>query len=266
MKLMKKIRAIFNFKGKRAEMELTSAEIRGNKVFLHPADDPDHTFCVSGKSIDILIDPAVALTEEDFTVLSNVKLDNLQSAMEINPQTAIESLIQPKPEDLFNNFTEKGQVDKTDEEQTSDVAEKTASPQENIPDEKANTKQITTATSKPSQKDAASDGHNKPATEDAAVQKSNVSYTQFMPKMRTVSMKLYQEEYDMLMEYLAENDYKKTEYLLACVKMAANKKGVQTAYQRFYAEHQKRRKADREAARRAAEEQLKEDNQDLIGA
>lgn len=36
MKVLQRIRALFNFKGQRAEMELESAEVRGNKVFLPP--------------------------------------------------------------------------------------------------------------------------------------------------------------------------------------------------------------------------------------
>lgn len=71
MKLLEKIRALLNFKGQRAQMELAAAEVRGNKVFLHPADDPGHTFCVAASAVDIVIDPAAELTEDDFTVLDN---------------------------------------------------------------------------------------------------------------------------------------------------------------------------------------------------
>ena len=96
MKFLERIRAIFNFNGQRAEMELKSAEIRGNKVYLHPADDPDHTFCVSGKKIDILIDPAVELTEDDFFVIENEKLTKLRDQMEIDPQSPTDKLLQPQ--------------------------------------------------------------------------------------------------------------------------------------------------------------------------
>lgn len=96
MKFLERIRAIFNFKGQRAEMELKSAEIRGNKVYLHPADDPDHTFCVSGKKIDILIDPAVELTEDDFFVIENEKLTKLRDQMEIDSQSPTDKLLQPQ--------------------------------------------------------------------------------------------------------------------------------------------------------------------------
>ena len=96
MKFFQKLQAIFNFKGQRAAMELKSAEIRGDKVFLHSADDPNHTFCVSGKAIDILIDPAVALTEDDFFVIDNEKVSKLQEQMEIDPTSPIEKLLQTK--------------------------------------------------------------------------------------------------------------------------------------------------------------------------
>ena len=32
--------------GRQVELALEAAEIRGNNVFLHPADDPEHTVCV----------------------------------------------------------------------------------------------------------------------------------------------------------------------------------------------------------------------------
>ena len=50
-------------------------------------------------------------------------------------------------------------------------------------------------------------------------------------------MRLYQEEYEMLMENIQVNGYKKTEYLLACMA-AANKNSMQTAYRKCYTEHQ----------------------------
>lgn len=256
MKLLQKIRAIFNFKGRKAEMELKAAEVRGNKVFLHPADDPDHTFCVSGKAIDILIDPSVALTEDDFTVLSNVKLDKLQSAMEIDPQTAIAQLLQPKAEDP----QEEKEQGKTNDVKAADVSGKMPPTKEASHNDKSSNENGSTAT-KTNRKDKAPEAANEAATEVSVVRKPNVPYTQFMPKMRTVSMRLYPEEYEMLMEYLEENDYKKTEYLLACVKMGANKKGVQTAYQKYYVEHQQRRKADREAAKAMAEQEQNQTHQ-----
>lgn len=252
MKFLKRIRAVFNFKGKRAEMELTAAEIRGNKVFMHPADDPDHTFCISGKAIDIVIDPTVALTENDFTVLSNTKLDTLQSATEIDPQATVEQLLQPKAEDQTNNPTAQNPPEKPHD---------TLSPDEK---EKATQKELSKANSEVSDPNTESKTtqtqNGKKAAEKSDPPSANDSYTYPKPQMRTVSMRLYQDEYDLLMEAIEEKGYKKTEYLLACVT-SAKKKSMETNYQKYYAERMRRRKEQRaEAAKARAEQEMRENN------
>lgn len=75
----------------------------------------------------------------------------------------------------------------------------------------------------------------------------------YMPKMKTVSFTLYPEEYDMLMTSMRENGYKKTEFLLACVS-SAKKNSMEATYHKYAAAHKERRLADRQAARRAQEE------------
>ena len=105
MRFFEKLRAIFNYKGRRAEMELKSAEIRGDRIFLHPVNDPGHTFCVSGKAIDILIEPSVALTEDDFRVIENKKLTKLQEQMEIDSTAPLEKLLQKNtPMEVYMMF------------------------------------------------------------------------------------------------------------------------------------------------------------------
>lgn len=229
MKFLERIRAIFNFKGHRAEMELKSAEIRGNKVYLHPADDPEHTFCVSGKKIDILIDPAVELTEDDFFVIENEKLTKLHDQMEIDPQSPIEKLLQP---------------------QASSKEKQPQKPKE-APQQKSDAKQE----EKNDSKDAPNqDGQSIKEKDASKASKPEAQYAYQGPKMRTVSMRLYEDEYELLMEALDEKGYKKTEYLLACV-VAAKKKSFESNYQKYYEERMRRRKEQREAARQAAEQQ-----------
>lgn len=237
MKLLKRIQAIFNFKGQHAEMELKSAEIRGGKVFLHPEDDPKHTFCVSGKTVDILIDPAVELSEDDFVVLDNEKMSNLQLAIEVDPNAPLEKLLQPKlpPEKKKTHTTKESSPPSPDAQGIPKADEKTPHENNPIPKEQKN-------------------------AEPQSTQKSYLSYSQYIPKMRTVSMRLYQEEYEMLIESISANGYKKTEYLLVCVA-AAKKKSMETAYQRYYTEHQRRRKTDREAVKRAGVKQVNQENQ-----
>lgn len=74
----------------------------------------------------------------------------------------------------------------------------------------------------------------------------------YMPKMKTVSFKLYPEEYDMLMSSMRENGYKKTEFLLACVS-SAKKNSMEATYHKYAAAHKERRLTDRQAAKRAQE-------------
>ena len=245
MRFFEKLRAIFNYKGRRAEMELKSAEIRGDKIFLHPVNDPDHTFCVSSKAIDILIDPSVALTEDDFRVIENEKLTRLQEQMAVNPTAPIEKLLQqntskeepqslkpkesPAANELPKPVSETAPTEKPDAKSEADLAPKSSKAK--------NPKQPTAAAEKQNQNRLAS---GKPERIQPPAG----------PKMHVVSMRLYPEEYEFLMAAIEEKGYKKTEYLLACVA-AAKKKSMESNYQKYYADRLRRRKEQREAARRA---------------
>lgn len=238
MKFLERIRAIFNFKGQRAEMKLESAEIRGNRVYLHPADDPAHIFCVSGKAVDVLIDLSEELTEADFFVIENEKANKLQQQMEIDPTSPIEKLLQPKTP--------------PEEKQHPKAKE---SPKQN-PETKSESEIETKATPTPSEKKAG---------ERSVASNPNITYTYERPQMRTVSMKLYQDEYDFLMATIEANGYKKTEFLLACVT-AAKKKSMETNYQKYYAERLRRRREQREAAAKARAEQAQANPQNQVSA
>ena len=248
MRFFEKLRAIFNYKGRRAEMELKSAEIRGNKIFLHPVNDPDHTFCVSGKAIDILIDPSVALTEDDFRVIENEKLTKLQEQMAVDPTAPIEKLLQQ------STPKEAPQSPKPKEAPTANDPPKPAT--------EANPKEKLDAKSDPKSHKA-----KDPKQPAAAAEKQDQSLQApgkperiqppAGPKMHVVSMRLYPDEYEFLMDSIEEKGYKKTEYLLTCVAFAANKKTVETNYQKYYAQRLRRRKEQREAVRRAQAENEK---------
>ena len=69
MKLMQRIKAFFRINGQDAELEVSSAEIKQGKVFLHPADDPAHTVCIRSQAVDIIINPGVDLQEDDIEIL-----------------------------------------------------------------------------------------------------------------------------------------------------------------------------------------------------
>ena len=66
--ILSKIRAFFTFKGEAQEMVLSAAEVKKDKIFLHPADDPQHTYLVKTKTVDIFINPEEELSESDIEI------------------------------------------------------------------------------------------------------------------------------------------------------------------------------------------------------
>ena len=80
MKFLQKIRAFFNIKGEAKKMELKSAEVKKNGVFLHPVDDDKHIFFVKSKSVDIFINP----DEEIWKMISQLLIKRKSKNMELN--------------------------------------------------------------------------------------------------------------------------------------------------------------------------------------
>ena len=178
MKIISKIKAFFNFKGQRNEMELSAAEVRKDKIFLHPTDDPKHTFCMKFKEVGIIIDPDEEISEEDILVIDTEKIKT--------------------------------------ENKTLETQEK----------ENENEKDIVI----------------RP-----------IALKKFMPKKKRFTVMVYPDEYDMLMDNIVSNGYKKAEFLLACVT-ASKKQSWESEYKHFTSFHQTRRKTDIAQARRAQEE------------
>ena len=90
-----------------------------------------------------------------------------------------------------------------------------------------------------------------PTVSNDTLERKPLSY--FMPKKKIVSISLYDDEYEMLMDNINANGYQKTEYLLACVS-AAKKNSLDATYRRYTEEHKERRTADRHAANLAREQ------------
>lgn len=213
MKIWAKIRALFNFRGELAEVEVSSAEIRRDKVFLHPLDDENHTICVNATNVDILINPECELTEDDVLIIENERSVN-ENEPPSNGELAIANTYQ-KPNETPG--TENGQL--------------SPSPADREP--------IATPIECPKQRHTGRTAHE--------------NYYRG-PQMKVVSFRLYPEEYDMLMTNIQTHGYRKTEYLLACIA-AAKKNSMEATYKQYFAAHQERRKAEREAARKARSEQ-----------
>lgn len=165
MKILAKIRAFFKSENKEHEIQVSAAEIRGHKVFLHPLNEK-HTVCINASDVDILINPTDKISKENIRIIGTQTPSSSTQTQSVHPSK----------------------------------------------------------------------------------RSSTVAYSP--PPMKTISMRLYMEEYEMLMNAIQTNGYRKTEYLLACVT-AAKKNSLDAAYKQFYNDHQARRKAVREAVRQA---------------
>ena len=196
MKILSKIKALFRYRNQDAELEVSAAEIRNGKVFLHPADNKEQVYCIKSNVVDIVINSLENITEDDLEII-NVKDSNRISSIKQTPE---ESTVKEKFSTNHN-------------------------------------------------------GHIGSNTR-------NQSYSNFMPKMKKVSFSVYPEEYDMLMKSIHESGYKKTEFLLGCVS-AAKKNSMEATCRRYTIEHKARRKADKEAAL-LAWEQNQETSQQLV--
>lgn len=170
MNLLTKIRAFFNFKGEKVEMELSKAEIKQGRVYLHPADKPSETFVVKTRSVDLIINPEEEISDEDIFVINNDKEKRTQK-----PTAKI-------PEDETSN-----------------------SPSENNHDHQIQT---------------------------------------IFPKKRKFVVSLYPDEYEVLVENINANGYKRAEYLLACVN-SAKKASFDAMYKKYTVEHKERYKLEK---------------------
>ena len=195
MKIISKIMALFRYRNEDAELEVTAAEIKQGKVFLHPVDDEDHVICMKTTLVDIIINPHENISEDDIQILD------------------------------VKETTEK------------------SSTKEQTPDKKK--EEPKTAERKPRSSRSRSRSERQP------YEVPPLSY--YMPKMKTVSFTMYEDEYDKLINGIKENGYRKTEFLLACVS-AAKKNSMEATYKKYTAEHKARRIADRQAAKIAQEQ------------
>ena len=73
MKFFTKIKAFFRYKDNDAEIEVSSAEIRRGKVFLHPVDDKDHVICIKTSAVDILINANEDISEDGVEIIDAKK-------------------------------------------------------------------------------------------------------------------------------------------------------------------------------------------------
>ena len=80
MKIQSKIKAFFRYRDEDAEMDVSAAEIRNGRVWLHPANDKDHVYCIRSNTVDIIISPTENIQEEDVEVRNSKKPDEHTSS------------------------------------------------------------------------------------------------------------------------------------------------------------------------------------------
>ncbi len=204
MKLLNKVRAIFQVRSQNAELEVAEAIIKPGKVLLRPADNPKRIVKVKADTVDIVINRNRDTKEEDIEIIDK-------------EDPAAEDTLQMSPAPSEEDTMEGSQ---NPEEQTFPEIPDTPSIEES-----------------PDGEDFAGNpvmGEPKP-----------LSY--FIPKKKIVSFSLYPDEYEMLMENIHSNGYKKSEFLLACVT-SAKKNSLEANYHRYAVSHKERRAAERQAA------------------
>lgn len=166
-------------------MRLAAAEIRKNKVYLHPEGEPGTTVCIRATAVDLLINPDGCVKDSELLTF----------------RTPSKTKDGKTPTPLRARLAENGQARRPSDQEPR--------PQQTPP---------------------------------------------YKAPMKTVSFRVYQDEYDSLMDIINSNGYRKAEYLLACVH-SAKKKSMEATYIQYYDSHRERRKAEREAAKRYRAEQ-----------
>lgn len=173
------------------------------------------------QAIDILIEPSVALTEDDFRVIENKKLTKLQEQMENDSTAPLEKLLQKKtPKEASQTLKPK---------ETPDAKEPTKPVAGTDPKAESNAKSETETDSRSGKMQESKRPKTVAAKKDQGQQipgKSKRIQPPAGPKMHVASMRLYPDKYEFLMDSIEEKGYKKTEYLLACVA-AAKKKSME---------------------------------------
>lgn len=183
MKILSKIKAFFRFQNQDAELEVSAAEIKNGKVFLHPKEDKSRIYCVKSDNVDIFISPRTNICEDDVEIIEFQNRNITKQAQDPAPKKS---------------------------ENRDDSGER----------------------------------------ERKWIKNQLASHT---PVMKTVQLRLYPDEYEMLMTQIQENGYKKTEFLLACVS-AAKKHSMEANYKKYDILHQQRRAESRRAAKAAREQ------------
>lgn len=106
MKLLSKIKAFFRYRGQDAELDVSAAEIKNGRVYLHPEEDKSKVYCIRSSAVEIYISPRESISEDDVEILDTKKKeDEAPSAPSPEKQRQERSRnLRPMP---LNHFTTK---------------------------------------------------------------------------------------------------------------------------------------------------------------
>ena len=76
MKLFNKIKAFFQYRGQQAELDVSAAEIKNGRVYLHTEEEPPKVYCLRSNTVEIFISPCEDISEEDLEILDTKKKED----------------------------------------------------------------------------------------------------------------------------------------------------------------------------------------------
>ena len=219
--IIKKIIAFFRFGGEERVVEVNSAEIKENMVYLHPVEDAAHTICIRSESIGITINPEGEVSEGDIFLIENTKFSADKKRVQMQELSQIPMV--PNSND--------GMPPQVSEDQQK---------QSHVNNRSKLTRSDTANNSR----------HNV----------NDYLKEIGIPAVKRVSFDFYEDDYTDFVNAYKEfsknielRGGNRTEFILACTK-AAKKTSMESLYKKYHSKHKEIRQKEREARRKAEEE------------
>ena len=223
--IIKKIIAFFKFGGEERTVEVSSAEIKENIVYLHPVEDDSQTICIKAETVGITINPEGVVEEGDIFLVENTYSQGVKNDSQTQELSQMPILPNQNEGQLQGKSTKKADI----QGQSSTTSKKSSK----------NTKKSLSS-------------------------QSVTAYLKEIgvPTVKRVSFDFFEDDYidfiDAYKEFSKNIELKggnRTEFILACTK-AAKKTSMESLYKKYHSKHKEIREKEREA-RKKAEEELK---------
>lgn len=215
--ILKRIIAFFKFRGEEQVVEVDSAEIREDIVFLHPTEDPEHTICIKTNNVGIMINHEDSVSDEDIFVVENdLSADKKKtSRSSVLPQIPILPANDPKLHQKKKNARNEHWSDKNHPSDGNGTGSQRVN-------------------------------QYLKSTNTAIIKK--VSFEFYENEYNE-----FKKAYEEFSKSVSVKNGNRTEFILACTK-AAKKTSMESLYKKYHNEHQRMLKEEREARKKAEEE------------